>query len=107
MLAGLFAAQTGVSQTTAPQSDAVPPPGSLDAPPEKVEPGRPIAPGTADPGADKGTLSDQLNKSGGVIQPPPAPDPGMTRTPPNQGATQTPVMPPPGTPGGAPGPQPK
>jgi hypothetical protein len=105
VLAALAFGQTSWGQTTAPQSDAVPPAGTLESPPEKVEPERPI--GDATPGGDKGTLSEQLQRSGGVIQPPPARDPGMTIDPPNEGAAQTPVIPPPGTPGGAPGPTPK
>jgi predicted small secreted protein len=67
-------------------------------------------PGGAGPRADvgsgssspPGTLSRELDRSGGVIEPPRGVDPGMTQPPPNQGAQRTPVIPPPGTPGGDP-----
>ena len=79
----------------AAQPDAVPPAGSSNAPPEKIEPQRPI--GQA---PDQGSLSDQLNKSNGVIAPDPGPDSDMTRRPPDRGTAKTPVIPPPGAPGG-------
>jgi hypothetical protein len=58
--------------------------------------GQPASPTV--PPAD-GTLSSDLNRSGGVITPPADVDPGMKETPPPSGA-RTPVIPPPGTPGG-------
>jgi hypothetical protein len=78
-------------QTSAPQTDAIPPAGSLEAPPEKIEPQRPIDPGAA-PAPGAGT--EELGRSGGVLQPPPTPDLGMTREPPDQGTATTPVIPP-------------
>jgi hypothetical protein len=51
-------------------------------------------------------LSHQLSRSGGVIHPPPTADRGVI-APPNQGTSRTPVIPPPGTPGGNPLVQPK
>ncbi|HXC89223.1 MAG TPA: hypothetical protein VNV18_03575 [Stellaceae bacterium] len=56
--------------------------------------------------AAPGSLSHQLSRSGGVIHPPPSGDSGVV-APPNQGASRTPVIPPPGTPGGNPMVQPK
>jgi hypothetical protein len=53
-----------------------------------------------------GSLSHQLSRSGGVIHPPPTGDGGVV-APPNQGTSRTPVIPPPGTPGGNPLVQPK
>jgi hypothetical protein len=53
-----------------------------------------------------GSLSHQLSRSGGVIHPPPTADRGVI-APPNQGTSRTPVIPPPGTPGGNPLVQPK
>jgi hypothetical protein len=53
-----------------------------------------------------GSLSEELDRSGGIIQPPPTGDRGVVQ-PPNQGASRTPVIPPPGTPGGNPQIQPK
>ena len=53
-----------------------------------------------------GTLSSDLNRSGGVITPPAGVDPDIKQTPPATGATM-PVIPPPGTPGGNPAVKPK
>jgi hypothetical protein len=53
------------------------------------------------------TLSDKLNASGGVIKPPRDVDPGISITAPVPEPNSTPVIPPPGTPGGPPGPEPK
>ncbi len=58
------------------------------------------------PGGAPGSLSKELNRSGGVIRPPPTHDRGVV-TPPNQGVSRTPIIPPPGTPGGNPNVQPK
>jgi hypothetical protein len=46
-----------------------------------------------------GSLSSDLNRSGGVIAPPSGIDPEIKQTPPPTGA-KMPVIPPPGTPGG-------
>ena len=51
------------------------------------------------------TLSDQLAESKGIICPPAGVDPGMQQKPPEGGAMK--VIPPPGSPGGNPGVQPK
>jgi hypothetical protein len=56
--------------------------------------------------AAPGSLSRELNRSGGVIRPPPTRDRGVV-SPPNQGVSRTPVIPPPGSPGGNPAIQPK
>lgn len=53
-----------------------------------------------------GSLSHELNRSGGIIRPPAIHDPGVV-SPPNQGVSRTPVIPPPGSPGGNPNVQPK
>jgi len=45
------------------------------------------------------SLSDRLDRSDGVIRPPAGVDPQMQVPPPDQGS-RTPVIPPPGTPGG-------
>jgi hypothetical protein len=55
--------------------------------------------------APSGNLSDQLAQSNGVICPPSGVDPKMAAPPPAGGAT--PVIPPPGTPGGDPNTIPK
>ena len=53
-----------------------------------------------------GTLSSDLNRSGGVITPPAGIDPEIKQTPPATGSTM-PIIPPPGTPGGNPAVKPK
>jgi hypothetical protein len=47
------------------------------------------------------SLSHELSRSRGVIKPPPTPDQNVL-TPPNENAVKTPVIAPPGTPGGNP-----
>ena len=57
-----------------------------------------------------GSLSEQLDRSKGVIVPPASTantDPGIVKPAPSTGATSMPVIPPPGTPGGDPNVQPK
>ncbi len=56
--------------------------------------------------AAPGSLSRELSRSGGVIHPPPTHDRSVVQ-PPNQGASRTPIIPPPGSPGGNPQVQPK
>ena len=58
-------------------------------------------------GSSGGSLSHQLDRSGGVIQPPTNVDPGLTQPAPQVGAHSMPVIPPPGTPGGNPDVKPK
>ena len=103
------------SATLSTQGVAAPPPA-----PKACEPGAlsnvdPSArpPGVRDPGKSEPTttgsaqnenLSDKLARSDGVLCPPSV-DPGMTNPPPGGG--RTPVIPPPGSPGGDPNVQPK
>ncbi|HVY16713.1 MAG TPA: hypothetical protein VHB27_15930 [Rhodopila sp.] len=86
---GVALAQQPPTATPAPQNPTVPVPPTRrpNTPPERIAP--------AD--HDRGTLSEKLSKDHGTIKPP-AVDPGMTVTPPREGAT--PVIPPPGSPGG-------
>jgi hypothetical protein len=49
--------------------------------------------------APSGSLSDELSRSGGVVRPPSTGDRGVV-APPKAGPQSTPVIPPPGTPGG-------
>ncbi len=65
--------------------------------------GQPMTP--AEPPAS-GSLSSDLNRSGGVITPPADIDPAIKQTPPATGATM-PVIRPPGTAGGNPAVKPK
>lgn len=60
------------------------------------------------PGVEKDkNLSDQLHKKEGVIEPPPDGDPGIHVPAPDPEPGTTPVIPPPGSPGGDPNVQPK
>jgi hypothetical protein len=54
--------------------------------------------GTSTPG---NSLGHELSRSRGVIKPPPTPDENVI-TPPNENSVKTPVIAPPGTPGGNP-----
>jgi hypothetical protein len=68
---------------------APPPAGSLEAPPERIEPEVPI--GEPAPGE---SLSDRLEESRGVIKPPRNIDPGLVEEPPDPQRFPTPVIPP-------------
>ena len=57
--------------------------------------------------AAKDNPSEKLDKSGGVIKPGSNIDPKMQVPPPDPGPTSTPVIPPPGSPGGNPNVVPK
>jgi hypothetical protein len=78
--------------------------------PEKVRPGAP-RPGDVQGGSvadeHEKNLSDKLDKSGGVIKPQPGVDPEIVKPAPVPQPNSTPVIPPPGMPGGPPGPEPK
>jgi hypothetical protein len=54
-----------------------------------------------------GTSTDRPVPASGVIRPKRDVDPGMTKIPPDKGSDTMPIIPPKGTPGGAPGPEPK
>jgi hypothetical protein len=86
----LLSAVPAMAQSTA----AVPPtaPVAPSTPPNPMSPPEQVAP----PGRD---LSNTLSRQKGTITPPNV-DPGMTVTPPRNGSATTPVIPPPGTPGG-------
>ncbi|HYU13009.1 MAG TPA: hypothetical protein VEK82_10570 [Stellaceae bacterium] len=58
-------------------------------------------------GSSTEPLSEKLDRSGGVIHPPSGVDPGIRQTPPAIGSHSTPVIPPPGSPGGKRGVNPK
>ena len=76
------------------------PPGGTACPPD-------LTPNRPSPNETTGSapLSEQLSQSKGVICPPTGVDPGLVTTPPAGG--RMPVIPPPGTPVGDPGIQPK
>ena len=77
-------------------------PGTDQVIPEKK--GTPIIPPST---ASDGALSDKLDKSNGVITPSTNVDPSMTKTAPVPNPNSTPVIRPPGTPGGPAGAEPK
>ncbi len=56
---------------------------------------------------DGSNLSDKLDESGGVLKPKPGIDPEIVKPAPVPHPNSTPVIPPPGVPGGPPGPEPK
>jgi hypothetical protein len=78
--------------------------------PEKIRPDAP-RPAGAQGGSvvdeHEKSLSDKLDESGGVIKPPPGVDPEIVKPAPVPRPNSTPVIPPPGMPGGPPGPEPK
>jgi len=78
----------------------VDPPGCLDQDQLLGENGK-----TREPGAPNQTLSEKLERSEGIICPPKYVDPEIAAPPPAGG--RTPVIPPPGSPGGDPTVRPK
>jgi hypothetical protein len=96
ILAG--AQMAALAQTLPPANPANPtvpvaPPNATQPPPEKIAPPAP-------------DLSSRLSRDKGTITPPNV-DPGMSVSPPARGAGTTPVIPPPGSPGGNPSVVPK
>ena len=84
-----------------------------DAPAQAQQPGAgtsgaagqvPVTPDAANPNQP---LSEKLDKSGGVLRPPTGIDPGIHAPAPEPDPRTTPVIPPPGTPGGNQNIQPK
>lgn len=67
----------------------------------------PEAKGPGASGSSSGPLSDKLDRSHGVIHPPFGVDPNLPQPPPATGPGSMPVIPPPGTPGGESGVNPK
>lgn len=108
MMAALAAAhaQAPPAPTTPMAETATSAPQRTECAPTKAAPGR-------GPNASEGTtvgeaneaLGDKLAKSNGVLCPPPGVDPQMRAPTPEAG--NTPVIPPPGSPGGNPNVQPK
>jgi hypothetical protein len=80
---------------------------SPDTQPEQMPQTVPEDAGPGKSGSSSGALSDKLDRSGGVIHPPAGVDPKIQKSPPPAGPSSTPVIRPPGTPGGKPGVDPK
>lgn len=88
-----------------PAPDPAPPPGapkSLSPPSESTTP--PPSPETGEPNKP---LSKELKENEGVLEAPKALDDGIVREPPVPDPGTTPVIPPPGSPGGDPSVKPK
>lgn len=92
---------TAYGQTPLPRQQAPNMPLPKDMPAEKMQPEEPSSTGSA------GTLSDKLEKSDGVIRPPATGAPDMRVPAPVPEPGTTPVIPPPGSPGGNPNVEPK
>lgn len=73
-------------------------PSPQQMPAEKVEPQGALS--THEPSSTGSTLSDRLEQSDGVIRPPATGTPDMTVPAPVPNPNTTPVIPPPGSPGG-------
>lgn len=97
-LSGAVAAASAQTRVIPPRVGA--PSGPSDALPA-VPPKTP-QPGEAQPGEGTSAPGEDLSRSGGVIQPPAATDPGMTRPAPSTGSHSMPVIPPPEGSGSAP-----
>ncbi|MGO4573186.1 hypothetical protein [Microvirga sp. 2TAF3] len=103
ILAAMMA--SGVTGASA-QAPVLPPqapnmPAPQEMPAEKMKPKDPAETGSTE------TLSDKLEKSNGVIRPPATSTPEMTVPAPVPNPGTTPVIPPPGSPGGNQSVQPK
>jgi hypothetical protein len=101
----------GVSLHLSDALAQMPPPQRPGGPPEVMEPpGESPAPvpdpstGDAKP---KDPLSKELQEGEGVLEPPRGADPGIEKRPPDDFKATTPVIPPPGEPGGRQDVQPK
>jgi hypothetical protein len=93
LLAGGFTAASAQNPNVL-QQQAPNMPSPQQMPAEKMEPNEPSSTGST------GTLSDKLEKSDGVIRPPETATPDITVPAPVPNPGTTPVIPPPGSPGG-------
>jgi hypothetical protein len=114
LLAGVLIAASGAVSAQAPPTPATPP--ARTAPPaptresnctpmQQVPPRGTVAQEGATTGQRAESLSDKLARSDGVLCPPAGVDPEMHAPTPDAG--NTPVIPPPGSPGGDPNVRPK
>jgi hypothetical protein len=97
--AGLATAALAQGSPVQPQPKDPNMPSAQNTVPEKIDPKA--------TGSTGGTLSDKLERTDGVIKPPSGVDPGITSPAPVPNPGTTPVIPPPGSPGGNPTVQPK
>jgi hypothetical protein len=108
-IAGCGAVAAQAPSAAKPSTEIVPPPtasGSNGCAQTQPVPSQgTIAPEATTTGQSREPLGDKLAKSDGVLCPPPGIDPAMPAHTPNTG--NTPVIPPPGSPGGDPSVRPK
>ncbi|HJT09065.1 MAG TPA: hypothetical protein VJ747_19185 [Stellaceae bacterium] len=100
----MTAAALGAAMTACPAWSQTPPSPAPQTIPEQhqsesARPGDQTGPQQGSSTAPSGSLSDELSRSGGVVRPPSTGDQGVV-APPKAGPQSTPVIPPPGTPGG-------
>jgi hypothetical protein len=114
LISCVWAATAGMAAAQAPPSPTTPPARTAPPSPERTANCAPMQPaphsGTAVPegtttGQRPEPLGDKLARSDGVLCPPPGVDPEMHAPAPDAG--KTPVIPPPGSPGGDPTIRPK
>jgi hypothetical protein len=106
-------AALGAAHAQAPPAPATPMAETAAPEPQRPADCSPMKPGPRGPNASEGTtvgqaneaLGDKLARSNGVLCPPSGIDPEMRAPTPDTG--NTPVIPPPGSPGGNPNMQPK
>ena len=103
---GVASAQAPPAPATPPAQTSPPAPGRATGctPTQSTQQGK-ITPQGNTTGQDSAPLSDKLAKSDGVLCPPAGVDPAMRAPTPETG--NTPVIPPPGSPGGDPTVRPK
>lgn len=98
-LAALLGSGAVAMAQTPPASPGEKVPEGQKAPPEIAPPSSGKDENSGTSGKDE-SLSDQLSRDKGVIKPPPSGAPDMTVKPPVPEPNTTPVIPPPGSPGG-------
>ena len=114
LLSSVLIAAPGVVAAQAPPAPATPPPQTAPPQPSRAanctpmqqpQPPGTTAPGGTTTGQAREPLGDKLARSDGVLCPPAGVDPEMRAPTPEGG--NTPVIPPPGSPGGDPSVRPK
>jgi hypothetical protein len=113
LLSGVLLAVSGAANAQAPPTSATPPAQTAppapsraaDCTPTRSTPHGNIAPQGTTTGQSSEPLGDKLARSDGVLCPPAGVDPDMRAPTPDTG--NTPVIPPPGSPGGDPSVRPK
>ncbi|MGM4907960.1 hypothetical protein AB8B21_19065 [Tardiphaga sp. 866_E4_N2_1] len=109
VIAGLVIAGSSATFAQAPPTPATPPAqtappsaerANANCAPTQTTPQGTIAPSGTTTGQSPEPLGDKLAQSDGVLCPPSNVDPAMRARAPNSDSSNTPVIPPPGSPGG-------